>query len=33
MLKSLFNLKTDRNGEPDFVIRKKGHETRIFLDL
>lgn len=33
MLKSLFNLKTDKNGEPDFVIKKKGQETRVFLDL
>ena len=32
MLKSLFNLKNNSSDEPDFVIKKKGQETRVFLD-
>ena len=33
MLKSLFNLKNNSSDEPDFVIKKKGQETRVFFGL
>ena len=32
-MKNLLNLKNNKNGEPDFIINKKGYETKIYLDL